>query len=177
MPGPADGELGPFIDDRQADVVAGQIADAVARGAVVRCGGELETHGGRRYLRPTVVTGVDHSMALMSVETFGPVIPIMVVGSLDEAVRLANDSEYGLSGAVFADPEQAAPLASRLLAGGISVNDVCLTGLVPEGEKQAFKLSGLGPSRMGPASVRRFVRQRVVLTRQSPQIQPWWYDG
>ena len=176
VPEPADGELGPFIDDRQADVVAAQLADAVAQGATIRCGGQIEVHGGRRYLRPTVVTGVNHEMTLMSVETFGPVIPIMVADSVEDAVRLANDSEYGLSGAVFADPEQAALIAPRLLAGGISVNDVCLTGLVPEGEKQAFKSSGLGPSRMGPASLRRFLRQRVLLTRRSPRIQPWWYD-
>ena len=65
QPGPADGDLGPFIDDRQADVVAGQLADAVAKGATIRYGGEIETHGGRRYLRPTVVTGVNHGMTLM----------------------------------------------------------------------------------------------------------------
>jgi len=175
VPGPADGHLGPFIDDRQADVVAEQLADAVAKGATIRCGGEIETHGGRRYLRPTVVTGVNHSMTLMTQETFGPVIPVMAVADVDEAIRLANDTEYGLSGAVFAAPEQAESIAARMRAGGISINDVCLTGLVPEGEKQAFKSSGLGPSRMGPASLRRFVRQRVFLVREAPQMQPWWY--
>lgn len=177
VPGPADGHLGPFIDDRQADVVAEHLADAVAKGATIRCGGEIETHGGRRYLRPTVVTEVDHSMTLMSQETFGPVIPVMAVPDVDEAIRLANDTAYGLSGAVFAAPEQAEDIAARLLAGGISINDVCLTGLVPEGEKQAFRSSGLGPSRMGPASLRRFLRQRVLLVRKAPQIQPWWYGS
>lgn len=177
VPGPADGHLGPFIDDRQADVVAGQLAEAVAQGATIRCGGEIETHGGRRYLRPTVVTGVNHGMTLMSQETFGPVIPVQAVANVDEAIELANDTEYGLSGAVFAEPEQAEQIASRMLAGGISVNDTCLTGLLPEGEKQAFKSSGLGPSRMGPASLRRFLRQRVLLVRETPQLQPWWYGS
>lgn len=175
VPGPADGDLGPFIDDRQADIVVRHLADAVAKGATIRCGGEVETHGGRRYMRPTVVTNVDHSMTLMTEETFGPVIPVMVVADVDEAIRLANDTEYGLSGAVFAAPEQAERIASQMRAGGISINDVCLTGLVPEGEKQAFKSSGLGPSRMGPASLRRFLRQRVLLVRETPRIQPWWY--
>jgi aldehyde dehydrogenase (NAD+) len=177
VPGPADGDLGPFIDPSQADVVAEHLADAVDRGATVRCGGEFEEHGGRRYLRPTVVTDVDHGMALMTEETFGPVIPVMVVPDLDEAVRLANETRYGLSAAVFGPEQEAALVARRLQAGGISVNDACLTGLIPEGEKQAFKSSGLGPSRMGPMSVRRFLRQRVLLVRSGPRIQPWWYDG
>lgn len=175
VPGAEDGDLGPFIDPRQADVVRQHIADAVSRGAQVRCGGAVEVHGGRPFLRPTVLTGVDHSMLVMTEETFGPVIPVMAVADLDEAVRLANDSRYGLSAAVFAEPEEARRLAAGIHAGGISVNDVCLTGLVPEGEKQAFRSSGLGPSRMGPASLRRFLRQRVLLERQHPGIQPWWY--
>ena len=99
----------------------------------------------------------------------------MAVADVDEAVALANDTEYGLSGAVFAEPEQAEEIATRMLAGGISINDTCLTGLLPEGEKQAFQSSGLGPSRMGPASLRRFLRQRVLLVRENPQMQPWWY--
>jgi aldehyde dehydrogenase (NAD+) len=175
VPGPADGDMGPFIDPRQADVVAGHLADAVSKGAKIACGGDLEEHGGRRYLRPTVVIGVDHTMALMTEETFGPVIPVMPVRDVAEAVRMANDSEYGLSAAVFAAPETARGIARQLLAGAISINDVCLSGLVPEGEKQSFKSSGLGPSRMGPASLRRFLRQRAVLTRTQPQIQSWWY--
>lgn len=177
LPGPADGDLGPFIDPTQAEVVADHLGDAVRRGATVLCGGQVEDHGGRPYLRPTVLVGVDHSMSVMTVETFGPVIPVMVVDGPDEAVSLANDTVYGLSGAVFAAPEEARHIAGRLLAGGISINDVCLTGLVPEGEKQAFKASGLGPSRMGPASLRRFLRQRVLLDRTDPRVQPWWYDA
>lgn len=173
------GQLGPFIDPRQADVVAGQLAAAVAAGATVLAGGEVERHevGGvvRPFLRPTVVTGVDHSMEVMSEETFGPVLAVMVVEDAEEAVRMANDTVYGLSGAVFGPHAEAQAVAKRLQAGGISVNDVCLTGMVPEGEKQAFRISGMGPSRMGRASLSRFRRQRVVLTRLAPQVQPWWH--
>ncbi|WP_256839437.1 aldehyde dehydrogenase family protein [Ornithinimicrobium faecis] len=176
--GPGEGDdLGPFIDPRQADVVIAQIEDAVAKGATVACGGTLQEHDSKRFLAPTVLTGVDHDMVVMTEETFGPVIPIMVVPDTDEAIRLANDTQFGLSGAVFADDDRAYELASRMLAGGISVNDICLTGMVPEGEKQAFKQSGLGPTRMGPAALRRFQRQRVLLHRESPRVQPWWYDG
>lgn len=172
---PGVGDIGPFIDPRQADIVAAQLEDAVARGATIRTGGVIEEHAGRRFLRPTVVTGVDHDMALMTEETFGPVIPVMIVPDTEAAIELANATDYGLSGAVFAAPERAASIASQMLAGGISINDACLTAFVPDGEKQAFKSSGLGPTRMGPSSLRRFVRQRVLLTRVQQEIQPWWY--
>ncbi|MFD1825486.1 MULTISPECIES: aldehyde dehydrogenase family protein [Mumia] len=171
----AGGQVGPFIDPRQADVVKAQLDDAVAKGATIQTGGTIEVHDGRSYLRPTVVTGVDHTMALMTEETFGPVLPVMAVGDLDEAVRLANATRYGLSGAVFGPEQVALDVARRIDAGGISINDVLLTGIVPEGEKQAFKDSGMGPSRMGPAALRRFRRQRVLLSRQTPALQPYWY--
>lgn len=170
-----DGQVGPFIDPRQAEVVRGQVEEAVADGARILTGGTVEVHDGRPFLRPTVLTGVHHGMRVMTEETFGPVLPVMAVADADEAVELANATAYGLSGAVFGPHERALDVASRLEAGGISVNDVLLTGLVPEGEKQAFKLSGMGPSRMGPASLRRFRRQRVVLTRTEPRLQAWWY--
>lgn len=171
------GELSRFIDPRQADVVAGHIADAVARGASIRCGGTVEAIGGFRFLRPTVLTGVDAAMRIMAEETFGPVIPVMEFASTDDAVALANSTDYGLSAAVFADEAEALAIAQRLEAGGISINDVLLTGLAPVGEKQAFKLSGIGPSRMGPSTLTRFVRRRIALVRSAPQVQPWWYGG
>ena len=176
--GDGKGDISRFINDAQADVVAAHLADAVARGAEIRCGGTVRTEGGHRFLPATVLTGVDHSMAVMTQETFGPVIPVMSVPSVDEAVRLANGTDYGLSAAVFAEPQEALTIAARLAAGGISINDVCLTGIAPVGEKQAFKYSGLGPSRMGPEAVARFFRKRLALVRDEPRLQPWWYaDG
>lgn len=175
IPGPGDGELGPFIDPHQAGVVRAHLNDALDRGARVLCGGRLREAGGRAFLPPTVVVGVDHSMRLMTEETFGPVIPVMPFAGTDEAVALANGTDYGLSAAVFGSAEDVAAIAPRLLAGGISVNDVLLTAMLPEHEKQAFGCSGLGPSRMGPMAVRRFTRQRVILTRTAPRVQPWWH--
>ncbi|MDA8368911.1 MAG: aldehyde dehydrogenase family protein [Nocardiopsaceae bacterium] len=173
--GPGTGDIGRFIDPRQADVVTAQIEDAVAKGAQVRTGGTVTEHNGAFFLPPTVLTHVDHSMRVLTEETFGPVIPVMAVDSADEAVELANATDYGLSAAVFGPREQALAIAGRLFAGGVSINDVCLTGMVPEGEKQAFKNSGLGPSRMGPESITRFLHKRVLLQRRQPRIQPWWY--
>jgi aldehyde dehydrogenase (NAD+) len=122
------GDLGPLIFERQADIIDAHLDDAVRKGAVIRCGGKTENLGGGRYCRATVVTNVTHDMALMTEETFGPVTPVMSFRTVDEAVALANDSEYGLSGAVFAGTtEEAIEVAKRINAGGMSINDASLT--------------------------------------------------
>lgn len=158
------GQIGPLIFDRQADIIAEQLADAVAQGAQVLCGGEIETHGGGKWIRPTVVTKVDHRMKIMTEETFGPVLPVMPYQTIDEAVALANDSQYGLSAAVIAgDLAEAEAIGRRLDAGAISLNDGALTGMMYEAEKHSFKFSGMGGSRMGPASLLRFLRKKALL--------------
>ncbi|MWK38362.1 aldehyde dehydrogenase family protein [Actinomadura sp. J1-007] len=176
-PRPEDPGLGPLIDPAQAAVIEEQLADAYAKGAVARCGGTVERLDGGHWCRPTVLTGVDHSMAVLTQETFGPILPVMPVADADEAVRLANDSAYGLSAAVFGPTEDAAmAVAARLEAGAISVNDAALTAMVQEGEKNSFKSSGLGGSRMGPASLRRFVRRRSYLVNRATGPDPWWHQ-
>ncbi|WP_327086854.1 aldehyde dehydrogenase family protein [Nonomuraea sp. NBC_01738] len=170
------GPIGPLIAADQAEVITRHLADATGRGAVVHTGGVIEHHGGGLWCRPTVVSAADHSMALMTEETFGPILPVMAVDSADEAVRLANDSVYGLSGAVFAETEEAArALARRLEVGAVSVNDASLTAMVHEGEKNSFRLSGLGGSRMGRASIARFVRRRSHLVNRALAADPWWH--
>ena len=90
------GDIGPFIFARQAEIVQAHIDQAVAAGAQVMTGGQVETLGGGKYLRPTVLIEVTPDMAVMAQESFGPVLPVTVFGSVDEAVALANDSEFGL---------------------------------------------------------------------------------
>ncbi|XBQ17651.1 MAG: aldehyde dehydrogenase family protein [Oceanicaulis sp.] len=158
------GELGPLIFDRQADIIAGQIADAASKGARVLTGGVIETHGGGRWIRPTVIADATHAMTVMTEETFGPVMPVMAYDTIDEAVALANDTEFGLSAAVFAgDLDEAEQIARRLDAGAVSLNDAALTALFYEAEKQSFKNSGLGPSRMGAAGLTRFFRRKALI--------------
>lgn len=158
------GEIGPMIFARQADIIAAQIEDARAKGATVHTGGTVETHGGGKWLKPTVLSRVDHTMTVMTEETFGPVLPVMAFDDVDEAVRLANDTVYGLSAAVFAGTlEEAESIALRLDAGAVSLNDAALTALFYEAEKQSFKASGLGPSRMGAAGLTRFFRRKALI--------------
>ena len=157
------GTIGPFIFARQAEIVAAQLADARAKGAKVLCGGDIEDHGGK-WLRPTVLVDVHHGMQVMSDETFGPVIPVMPFDTLDEAVALANEGLYGLSAGVIAGTlDEAEAIGRRIEAGGISLNDGSLTAMCHECEKNSFKLSGMGGSRMGPAGYTRFFRRKVLI--------------
>lgn len=157
------GIVGPLIFERQAEIIAAQLEDALARGATVHCGGEIERHGGGLWVRPTVLTGVTHEMRIMTEETFGPIMPVMAVANEQEAIRLANDSVYGLSAAVFAGTvEEGERVGRQLEAGGVSINDGSLTAQVFEAEKHSFRLSGLGGSRMGPAGLARFFRKKAL---------------
>jgi succinate-semialdehyde dehydrogenase/glutarate-semialdehyde dehydrogenase len=164
------GEIGPFIFARQADIVAAQIADAVAQGARVLAGGEIVRAGGL-WLAPTVLVDATPDMAVMREETFGPVIPVTVFDTVDEAITLANDGEFGLSAAVMGDEKAAIAVAERLNAGAVSINDASLTSMVWDVEKSSFGTSGLGPSRMGDSGLLRFFRRQALL-RQTGKPLP-----
>ncbi len=167
----AAGDIGPLIFERQASILAAQIADARAKGARVLTGGEIETHGGGLWLAPTVMTHVTHAMTVMTEETFGPVMPIMAFDSVDEAIELANDSEFGLSAAVFGPRiEECEAIAERLEAGAVSINDAALTALFHEAGKQSFRFSGLGPSRMGADGYLRFMRRQSLIVNEAAPL-------
>jgi aldehyde dehydrogenase (NAD+) len=171
------GQIGPIIAERQAALISDHLADAVEKGAVVHCGGKVEELGGGWWCRPTVLTQVNHSMKVMTEETFGPIMPVMSFRSLEEAVYLANDSIYGLSAAVFAgSQEEALVVARQINAGGVSINDASLTAMMHEGEKNAFKFSGIGGSRMGAAAFQRFLRKQAFLIKTNSTHDPWWFE-
>lgn len=166
------GELGPIIFPRQADILADQIDDALSKGARLLAGGTIEHHLGGLWLAPTILVEVDHTMKVMVEETFGPIMPVMAFDSIDEAVKLANDSDYGLSAGVIAGTmEEAEAIGRRIDAGGISLNDAALTSQFYEAEKHSFKESGLGGSRMGPAGFQRFCRRKALIANHG-EITP-----
>jgi succinate-semialdehyde dehydrogenase / glutarate-semialdehyde dehydrogenase len=170
------GEIGPIIAERQAAMISDQLLDAIDKGAVVRCGGKVEEREGGWWCRPTVLTQVDRSMKVMTDETFGPIMPVMPFSTVEEAIDLANDTIYGLSAAVFAGDEQAAIAVARQIdAGAISINDAGLTAMIHEGEKNSFKYSGLGGSRMGAAGLTRFLRKKAFLSNVNSVADPWWF--
>ncbi|MEH2030437.1 MAG: aldehyde dehydrogenase family protein [Nostoc sp.] len=171
------GEIGPIIAEKQAAIISDHLLDAVEKGAVIHCGGVIEDLGGGWWCRPTVLTQVNHSMKVMTEETFGPIMPVMPFSTVEEAVSLANDSIYGLSAAVFASETEALEVAHQIDAGAISINDAGLTAIMHEGEKNAFKFSGMGGSRMGAAALKRFMRKKAILIKTNATNDPWWFEN
>lgn len=165
------GHIGPFIFARQAEIAQAHIDQAVKAGAKVLAGGTVETLGGGKYLRPTVLTDVRPDMDIIAQESFGPLLPVTVFETVEEAIALANDSEYGLSGAVYAGTlDEADAVAVRLNLGGVSLNDGSLTGIVWETEKSSFGLSGMGPSRMGDSGMLRFFRRQAIIRQRGTPL-------
>lgn len=171
------GHIGPIISDRQVEIIDTHLADALGKGATLVTGFEkCQNINGGYYCRPTILTNVNHDMKVMTEETFGPIIPIMPFDTEEEAIQLANGTVFGLSGAVFAkDNEAAISTAQKIEAGAISINECALTAIVHDGEKNSFKMSGLGGTRMGPASLQRFMRKKAYLINQNTEESAWWF--
>jgi len=167
---PRAGHIGPFTFAPQADIVMRHIADARARGAHVLTGGEVEDIGGGLYMRPTVLTGVTHDMLIMRDETFGPCIPVMAYKDTEEAIRLANDTTFGLTASVIAGTAgEAEAIGRRLNAGGVFLQDTFLTfAKLGTFGSDSFGCSGYGGPRIGPESLRRFLRRKSLLTQTGP---------
>jgi acyl-CoA reductase-like NAD-dependent aldehyde dehydrogenase len=166
--GPGTVDVGAVTFAPQLDVVRRHVEQAREAGARVLVGGAAHVERGH-FFEPTVLVDVDHSMACMTEETFGPTLPIMKVADADEAVRLANDSEYGLAASVWTkDAKRGEEIARRVEAGAVCVNDAQLNYLALELPLGGWKASGLG-SRHGAAGIRKYCRQQSLLvTRFAP---------
>jgi acyl-CoA reductase-like NAD-dependent aldehyde dehydrogenase len=161
--GPGTVDVGSLTFPPQVETVERHVRDAQARGARVLVGGE-RGHEDGYWFQPTVLVDVDHDMACMREETFGPTLPIMKVGDAEEAIRLANDSEYGLCAAVFSrDGARAEALARRVQAGAVTVNDALVNYTALELPMGGAKPgSGVG-YRHGPGGIRKYCRQQALL--------------
>ncbi|UGT60552.1 aldehyde dehydrogenase family protein [Nocardia asteroides] len=168
-------DVGPLFWDRQLDIVSKHVQDARDKGATVLLGGEQDTADGV-YFQPTLVVDVTHDMELMREETFGPIVSIMRVADEDEAVRLANDCAYGLSGSVFTrDRAKAVRLARELHTGSVVHNDASVIYGVPEAPFGGRKNSGLGQVN-GIDALRGFTHaQPVLIDRWGPKKESIWY--
>lgn len=156
-------DFGSLIDESQVAVTARHVDDALAKGAKALTGGRQGAGSGSFY-EPTVLVDVDHSMLCMTEETFGPTLPIMKVRTVDEAVRLANDSPYGLSAAVFSnDIDCAKDVAMQLDCGTVNVNDVISNLMCTTAPMGGWKTSGLGARFGGADGLRKYCRQEVVV--------------
>jgi acyl-CoA reductase-like NAD-dependent aldehyde dehydrogenase len=146
----------------QIDIVDRHVEAARAAGARVLTGGHRRPGAGRFY-EPTVLADADHTMSAMTEETFGPTLPIMKVADADEAVRMANDSPYGLGASVWTkDTARGEEIADRIQSGYVCVNDINVNYFAYELPMGGWKESGLGV-RHGAAGIRKYTRQHAIL--------------
>jgi betaine-aldehyde dehydrogenase len=167
-------DVGAMTSPKQSAIVADHVDDALASGARALTGGN-RVEGPGDYFEPTVLVDVDHSMKVMRDETFGPVVGVMPVHDAEEALRLANDSRYGLSGSVFGEKQRAEQVARRVECGAVNVNDVLINYFASDVPMGGWKQSGIG-YRHGEPGIKKFCRtESLVITRFGAKREPTWY--
>ncbi|MCX2711983.1 aldehyde dehydrogenase family protein [Mycolicibacterium sp. J2] len=175
QPGSFTCDIGAMVTPAQVDIVADHVADALAKGALILTGGHRSPKG--NFFEPTVLVDVDHTMRCMREETFGPTLAIMRVSDEDEAIALANDSEYGLSSSLWTrDRARADRLSRRIEAGSVSVNNALVATFQMPIPMGGWKNSGLGTRFGGAHGVLKYCRQQsVVEERFALKSEPLWY--
>jgi succinate-semialdehyde dehydrogenase/glutarate-semialdehyde dehydrogenase len=163
-------------NERQLCIVEQHIDDAIMRGARVLTGGKRVKTLGGWFHEPTVVTQVDHSMDLMRDETFGPVLPIMTFKTDDEAIKLANDSIYGLTASIWTgNTARGRRLAEKIEAGTVMVNEVVYTHAIAQTPWGGVKQSGYGRTH-GRSGLLELVSSQHIHVNRLPWIPDlWWF--
>jgi len=169
-------EMGPLIQERQVHTVEEHVTDAVTRGARLLAGGRRMTNLGPNFYAPTLLADVTHEMRVMREETFGPVLPVASFDTDDDAVALANDSEFGLAASVWTgNRKRGEAIASRIKAGTVMVNDAISGFGIAEAPHGGFKQSGIGRTH-GKLGLDEMVQVKYVDVDLLPRMpKVWWY--
>jgi acyl-CoA reductase-like NAD-dependent aldehyde dehydrogenase len=170
-----DTDVGPLISQAQLQIVARQVEEARSMGAGILIGGEPLPQLGPNFYAPTLITAVTPAMSLMREETFGPVLPVLSFQTDDEAIQLANDSNFGLSASVWGKTAHATAVARRIHAGSILVNDLLTGFAVSAAPHGGVKQSGIGRTHglIGMAELVRPVYLDIDLAPRMKKL--WWY--
>jgi acyl-CoA reductase-like NAD-dependent aldehyde dehydrogenase len=169
-------DVGALATETQLETVERQVNAALSAGARTLVGGRRSKLGGN-FFEPTVLVDVDHGMDVMREESFGPTLPVMRVADVDEAIRLANDSSYGLSATIWTrNAARAREIARRLEVGAVNVNDAFTNIFTFPVPHSGWKQSGIGARLGGPAGIRKYCRtQAITETRVALRSEPFWY--
>jgi succinate-semialdehyde dehydrogenase/glutarate-semialdehyde dehydrogenase len=170
-------DLGPMSSERQLSIVERHVNQAINNGAIALTGGERLRDVAGAFYPPTVLTNVTHEMDVMREETFGPVLPIMTFRTDDEAVRLANDSDFGLTASVWTNNiARGQQIARAIDTGTVTINEVLYTHAIAQTPWGGTKQSGLGRTH-GQAGLLELVRPQHVHVNRLPFMPDlWWFN-
>jgi acyl-CoA reductase-like NAD-dependent aldehyde dehydrogenase len=165
-------DIGPAANARQLAIVEDHVQEALSKGAKLLTGGKRTGKG--LWFEPTLLDQCDHSMKIMREPTFGPVIPVTRFKTIEEAVTLANDCEYGLNGSVWSkNRTKAAAIARRLQVGTAFVNNHAFTGAMPSAPWTGVKKSGYGIANSAFA-IQHYTRPRTLVLDSNKKADGWW---
>jgi acyl-CoA reductase-like NAD-dependent aldehyde dehydrogenase len=171
-----DTDIGAMSSEKQLSIVADHVSDAVRRGARILTGGRRAVNLDGPFYEPTVLTNVDHSMEVMREETFGPLLPVMTFKTEDEAIKLANDSVYGLTASVWTrNIARGRRLAERIEAGTVTVNEVLYTNAVAQTPWGGVKDSGYGRTHGRMGLLEMVTPQHIHVNRLTFLPDLWWF--
>jgi acyl-CoA reductase-like NAD-dependent aldehyde dehydrogenase len=173
-----DFDVGAMANAAQRDLVARHVDDAVAKGARVLTGGKPTGSGA--FFEPTVLVEVDHTMACIREETFGPTLPVIKVADEAEAIRLANDSDFALSASVWTrDVDRGLRVARQIEAGAVNVNDVMANAFCVAVPMGGWKESGIGARFGGRAGILKYCRHQAITAPRlpTPANEIMWYPA
>ena len=170
-------EIGPMIHERQLRMVDEQVQDAMAHGARLLAGGKRLTELGPNFYAPTLLADVNHRMRLMKEETFGPVLPVAPFDDDGEAIRLANDSDFGLAASIWTgNRRRGEAMATTIKAGTVMINDMISCFGIAEAPHGGFKQSGIGRTH-GEMGSQEMVQVKYVDVDLLPRMAKVWWFG
>jgi acyl-CoA reductase-like NAD-dependent aldehyde dehydrogenase len=170
-------EIGPMIHERQLRIVEEQVEDAVHQGARLLAGGKRLAELGPNFYAPTLLADVNHRMRLMKEETFGPVLPVSPFDNDGEAIRLANDSDFGLAASVWTGSRRRGEaMATGIKAGTVMINDMISCFGIAEAPHGGFKQSGIGRTH-GEMGLQEMVQMKYVDVDLLPKMRKVWWFG
>jgi acyl-CoA reductase-like NAD-dependent aldehyde dehydrogenase len=173
----SEAEIGPMIHQRQLRIVEEQVQDALVHGARLLAGGKRLTNLGPNFYAPTLLADVRNDMRLMQEETFGPVLPVAPFDTDEEAIRLANDSDFGLAASVWTGSRRRGEaVAARIKAGTVMLNDMISCFGIAEAPHGGFKQSGIGRTH-GELGLQEMVQVKYVDVDLMPRFPKVWWFG